>query len=144
MQKLITFFLGAAVFWVINNASASDLDKKPFYANGKIEREIGYSQAIRSSDTLYISGSVGKGDMPGAIRQAYDKLKATLVAHGLDFGNVVKENVFTTDLDGFIKNKDVRKAYYGSDYPAATWVQVQRLFSPSFVVEVELTAVFPK
>ncbi|PYI89830.1 MAG: RidA family protein, partial [Verrucomicrobia bacterium] len=52
--------------------------------------------------------------------------------------------VFTTDLDGFIKNKDVRKAYYGSDYPAATWVQVQRLFSPSFVVEVELTAVFPK
>jgi len=144
MQKLIRFFLGAAVFWVINNASASDLDKKPFYANEKVEREIGYSQAIRSGDTLYISGSVGKGDMPGAIRQAYDKLKATLVAHGLDFGNVVKENVFTTDLDGFIKNKDVRKAYYGSDYPAATWVQVQRLFSPSFVVEVELTAVFPK
>src|SRR5438552_18238131 len=141
MQKLIRFFLGAAVFWVINNASASNLDKKPFYANEKVEREIVYSQAIRSGDTLYISGSVGKGDMPGAIHQAYDKLKATLVADGLDFGNVVKENVFTTDLDGFIKNKDVRKAYYGSDYAAATWVQVQRLLPTSFFRGAELTTV---
>ena len=144
MLKLIRLLLGAVVFWMINSAGASDLDKKAVYANEKIEREIGYSQAIRSGDTLYISGSVGKGDMPEAIRQAYDKLKATLTANGLDFHNVVKENVFTTDLDAFIKAKEIRKDYYGQDFPAATWVQVQRLSSPSFVVEVELTAIFPK
>jgi hypothetical protein len=36
-----------------------------------------------------------------------------------------------------------RKEYYGGDFTAATWVQVQRLYLPSFGVEVEVTAVFP-
>ena len=123
---------------------ASDIPKKTFHLNEKVETEIGYAQAVRIGDTLYVSGSVGAGEMAGAIHQAYDELKKTLAAHGLDFRNVVKENVFSTDLDAFIKNKDIRKEYYGSDYPAATWVQVQRLYLPTFVVEIEITAVFPK
>jgi len=60
----------------------------------------------------------------------------------LDFSDVVKENVYATDLDAFIRNKDLRKAYFGRSFPAATWVQVQRLYVPSLVVEVELTARF--
>ena len=144
MHKIIKLFLGAALILGVSRALAADPDKKPFYLNEKLERDIGYAQAVRVGDTLYISGSVGKGEMAEAIRHAYDELKATLTAHGLDFRNVVKENVFTTDLDAFIKNKDLRKGYYGNEYPAATWVQVQRLYLPSFVVEVELTAVFSK
>jgi 2-iminobutanoate/2-iminopropanoate deaminase len=59
--------------------------------------------------------------MPLAIRELYDELKKTLAVRGLDFRNVVKENVFTTDLDAFKASKEIR-----------------------FVVEVELVAVFPK
>ena len=99
---------------------------------------------MRIGDTLYISGSVGAGEMPSAIRESYDELKRTLAAHGLDFRNVVKENVFTTDLDAFKASKDIRKEYYGTECPAGTWVQVQRLYLPKFVVEVELVAVLPK
>ena len=78
--------------------------------------------------------------MPDAIRMAYGNLKATLLANGLTFKNVIKENVYTTDLDAFIESQDVRKGFYGADFPAATWVQVQRLYRPAFVVEIELTA----
>jgi enamine deaminase RidA (YjgF/YER057c/UK114 family) len=53
---------------------------------------------------------------------------------------VVKETVFATDLDAFVKNKEIRKEFYGPALPAATWVQVQRLYSPSLVLEVEVTA----
>jgi 2-iminobutanoate/2-iminopropanoate deaminase len=74
----------------------------------------------------------------------YDRLQKTLEANGLSFADVVKENVYTTDLDAFIQNKDLRKKYYGQAFPAATWVQVQRLYVPSLVVEVELTAVYRK
>ena len=95
---------------------------------------------MRSGNTLQISGSVGAGPMPDAIRMAYDELKATLAANGLAFRDVIKENVYTTDIDAFIKAKDIRKTYYGADFPAATWVQVQRLYEPTDVVEVELTA----
>jgi 2-iminobutanoate/2-iminopropanoate deaminase len=124
-------------------AVESDAARKDFHLNPSVEHDIGYSQAVRIGDTLYISGSVGAGDMPAAIHQAYDELKATLKAHGLDFGAVVKENIYTTDIDAFIKHMEIRKHYYGTTMPAATWVQVQRLYLPDHVVEVELVAVFP-
>ena len=122
----------------------SVLKKDCYHANAAVETEIGYCEAIRTRDQLHISGSVGAGDMPDAMHHAYDTIRKTLSAHGLDFHNVVHENVYATDLDAFIRNKDLRKEYYGSDFPAATWVQVQRLYLPAFVVEVEVTAQFPK
>ena len=124
--------------------AAAPLAKSEFHLNEQVERDIGYSQAVRVGDTLYISGSVGAGDMATAIRQAYGELKATLAAHGLDFRHVVKENVYTTNLDEFIKYKAIRKEYYAGELPAATWVQVSRLYDPAHVLEVELVAVFPK
>jgi enamine deaminase RidA (YjgF/YER057c/UK114 family) len=114
--------------------------KDCFHLSEKIEKEIGYCQAIRTGNSLHISGSVGAGDMPDAMRHAYDEIRKTLAAHGLDFHNVTKENVYATDLDAFIRNKDIRKEYYGTDFPSATWVQVQRLYLPTFVVEIEVTA----
>jgi 2-iminobutanoate/2-iminopropanoate deaminase len=108
------------------------------------ETEIGYCQALRSGNTLYISGTVGEGSMPDAIRMAYEGLSETLKAHGLGFDDVVSERVYTTDLDAFIKHKEIRKQYYSAGFPAATWVQVQRLYLPSFTVEIELIAEFPR
>ena len=118
--------------------------KACFHRNAEIEIDIGYCEALRSGNTLHISGSVGSGDMPTAMHKAYDTIKQTLAANGLEFRHIVKENVFATDLDAFIRNKDIRKEYYGTDFPAATWVQVQRLYLPAFVVEVEVTAEFPR
>jgi 2-iminobutanoate/2-iminopropanoate deaminase len=114
-------------------------DKRCFHLHN-IESAIGYCQAVRSGHVLQISGSVGRGAMADAIRMAYEELQSTLEGNGLTFRDVIKENVYTTDLDAFIREKAVRNAYYGLDFPAATWVQVQRLYDPTFVVEVELTA----
>ena len=66
-----------------------------------------------------------------------------VTANGLSFDDVVKETVFATDLDAFIANKALRKPFYGPRLPAATWVQVQRLYDPSYVLEVELVAEAP-
>lgn len=114
-----------------------------FHRHAAIESEIGYCQAVRSGDTLYISGTVGEGAMPDAIRMAYQGLQETLQAHGLGFGDVVHERVYATDLDAFIGHKEIRKQYYATGFPAATWVQVDRLYAPSFTVEIELIAEFP-
>jgi len=114
-----------------------------FHRNEVVEKEIGYCQALRSGNRLYISGIPGQGEMPAAARSAYDRLKLVLEANGLGFTDVVKENVYATDLDAFIKVKDLRKDYYGETVPAATWVQVQRLYAPALVVEIELVAEYP-
>ncbi len=111
-----------------------------FHENEAVENDIGFCQAFRDGDTLRISGVAGQGDMTAAVRSVYKRLESTLKANGLSFADVVKENVYATDLDAFIRNKDIRKEFYGRFFPAATWVQVQRLYLPSFVVEIELTA----
>lgn len=125
-------------------STGAPLKSECFHANAAVETEIGYCQAVRVGDTLYISGTVGKGEMPAAVEHVYGTLKKTLEARGLGFQHVVKETVYTTDLDAFIGQKELRKQYYGASLPAATWVQVSRLFSPSFVIEIEVTAQYPK
>ena len=116
------------------------VDGPYFHRNESIENDIGYCQALRNGNTLDISGIAGQGDMASAVRSAYERLSLTLEANGLSFADVVKENVFATDLDPFIRNKEIRKEFYGQSFPAATWVQIQRLYLPSFIVEINLTA----
>lgn len=116
-----------------------------FHDDQSFEVEVGYCQAVRTGRTLYISGHAGKGDMPTAIQAVYEHLQKTLKANGLTFANVVKENVYSTDLDAFIRNKSLRQQYYANTpLPAATWVQVQRLYTPALVLEVELVAEYPQ
>jgi len=121
-------------------ATSPPFAKSCYHRNESVETDIGYCQAVRSGNTLYISGTVGQGEMPAAVRAVYERLQKTLEANGLKFADVVKENVYTTNLDAFEQSKAIRKEFYGSSFPAATWVQVQRLFAPSLVLEVELTA----
>jgi len=114
------------------------------FKSGDWEDTYGYRQAVRVGNTLYVSGAVGGGDMPDAIRTAYGKLSRALAHFGLGFQHVVKENVFTTQLDALKEHRAVRKEFYGTDFPAATWVQIDRLFQPNYVIEVEIIAVFPE
>jgi 2-iminobutanoate/2-iminopropanoate deaminase len=116
-----------------------------FHENEAFELEVGFCQAVRSGRTLYVSGNAAKGEMASAIRTVYGDIQKTLAANGLTFANVVKENVYSTDLDAFIQNKAVRKPFYANTpLPAATWVQVQRLYTPAIVLEVEVVAEYPK
>lgn len=114
------------------------------YKGGDWEDDIGYRQAVRVGQMLYISGVAASGEMPAAIRSAYGELEKILKAHGLTFKNVVKENVYTTQLDALKANQPLRNTYYGKDFPAATWVQIARLYDADHVLEVELIAVFPE
>lgn len=110
---------------------------------GDWEDDIGYRQAVRVGNTVYVSGTVGSGAMPAALREAYGVLANTLKHYGLDFRHVVKETIHTTDLEALRANLALRRAYYGKDFPAATWVQVSRLYEPTHVIEVEIIAIIP-
>jgi enamine deaminase RidA (YjgF/YER057c/UK114 family) len=138
MKKLLVAALTLAL-----SQLAGAQERKCYNLDPAFERKMGYCQAVRVGNTLYISGTAASGDMPVAIGKVYADLKKTLAAHGLGFADVVKENVYATDLEAFIKHHEIRKAMYTGGYPVATWLQVPRLFTPELVVEVELVAVFP-
>ncbi len=146
MRSLVTLLAMSVV--VLSGCSAAPsrpTQRTCFHDDQAFETEVGYCQAVRVGQTLYVSGHAAKGEMAAAIQKVYTELQKTLEANGLTFADVVKENVYATDLGAFIQNKAVRRPFYsGTPLPAATWVQVQRLYTPANVLEVELVAQYPK
>ena len=126
--------------------------KEVFHLNN-YEKDFGYAQAVLIDKTLYVSATVAAdtqgrliapGDMAGQLRAVYTNLQHTLEAHGVSFEHVVKETLYTTDMDTLLKSKDVRLEFYEKErLPAAAWVQVQRLVDPGFLVAVDVVAELP-
>ncbi len=126
--------------------------KQVFHLN-TYEKDFGYSQAVLIDKTLYISGSVAAdqngrlvspGDMAGQMRAAYSNIRRTLAAHGAGFEEVVKETIYTTDMDALLKASDLRFEYYNKErLPTTSWVQVQRLVDSGFLVQIEVIAELP-
>ena len=82
--------------------------------------------------------------MAGQMRAAYSEIRRTLAAHGAGFEQVVKETIYTTDMDALLKASDLRFEYYGKErLPATSWVQVQRLIDTRFLVQIEVVAELP-
>ena len=124
-----------------------------YHANLELESELGFSQAVRVDDLLFISGTVAMSadravsEVDGAVdqyRTIYQTLGRVLEAHGLDFGDVVKETIFVQDLaDFFARGNIVRMSFYpGDSFPAATAVEVSRIGFEGHRVEIELVASF--
>lgn len=130
-------------FQAIGQKKTSAIKKIKYNSDKNFEDSIGYTEAVRVGNTIYISGSVGWGKMDEAIKIVYDQLSKILQNYHATFENVVKENLYTLDIDSVKKYMEVRRAYYKNDFPAATWVEVKRLFNPGLVLEVELIAILP-
>ena len=129
-------------------AQTDQIVKKKFHG-GKFNSQdtaAGYAAALLADNTLYISGAIGKGTIAEQLQGIYTNLGNILQAYGASYKNVVKETLFTTDIEAVKTNNGIRKAFYNGDFPAATWVQITRLFSarPDAQIEVELIAHLPK
>jgi len=87
---------------------------------------------------------VARDVTPEGITRVYQSLERSLKSFGATFQNVVKENLYTTDMEAMKKYNDARKVFYKGDFPAATWMGVARLFMADAKLEVELIAHLPK
>lgn len=117
------------------------------------EQNFGYAQAVKVGHTIYVAGTfpvdgegrlVGPGDIEAQLEAVYSNLGRTLEANGATFEHVVRENIFTTDMEALLAAADYRFQYYArSSLPTGTWVQVERLVDPGFMVQIEVTAELP-
>ncbi|MEW6648257.1 MAG: RidA family protein [Pseudomonadota bacterium] len=103
----------------------------------KAPKAIGtYSQAVKVGTTVYLSGQIPlvpetmevvQGDMRAQVRRVFDNLKAVAEAAGGSLADVVKLNVFLTDLTHFPLVNEVMAEYFAQPYPARAAVQVAAL-----------------
>ena len=144
----IRFIIITALICIASFASAqTDTISKKKYHWGRAtsDTSAGYAQAVLVDNVLYISGTVGRGTTMGEqLQSTYQGIERTLKSYGLTFQHVVKENLYATDIEAVKSNNAIRKAFYKGDFPAATWVQISRLYMPTALVEVEVIAHLPK
>jgi reactive intermediate/imine deaminase len=95
-----------------------------------------YSQAVRVGNTIWVSGQIPldprtkdlvTGDFEAQVRQVFDNLKAIIVAAGAVLDDVVKANVYLTDLGHFALVNKVMAEYFREPYPARAAVGVAAL-----------------
>jgi len=108
-------------------------------------------QVTGAQSVLFCAGQVsidpeGKlqhvGDYRGQLNCVLDNIEKVLQGGGFTVADIVRINIFTTDVDGFVANRDVllkRFVAAGGRY-ASTLVGVARLARPEFLVEIEATA----
>jgi reactive intermediate/imine deaminase len=103
----------------------------------KAPKAIGtYSQAVKVDRTVYLSGqiplvpetmSIIDGDISDQITQVFENLKAVANAAGGDFSDIVKLNVFLTDLSNFPLVNEIMGHYFQEPYPARAAIGVAAL-----------------
>ena len=95
-----------------------------------------YSQAVRTGDTVYVSGQIPldpatgqlvAGDIDAEIRRVFENLKAIATAAGGSLDDVVKLGVFLTDLTHFPRVNEIMATYFAEPYPARAAVGVAAL-----------------
>lgn len=95
-----------------------------------------YSQAVRVGTTVYLSGQIPlapatmtlvEGDMRVQIRQVFENLKAVAIAAGGSLDDIVKLNVFLTDLVHFPLVNEIMATYVREPYPARAAIGVAAL-----------------
>jgi enamine deaminase RidA (YjgF/YER057c/UK114 family) len=82
------------------------------------------------------------GDMRAQIGQCLDNLETLLTQAGMSFADVMKLNIYTTDLDAFFEHYEVfatRLGEAGCRF-AGTLLGIQRLADPALMLELEATA----
>ena len=95
-----------------------------------------YSQAVKTGSTVYMSGQIPlipetmemvEGDIRQQIHRVFQNLQAVAKAAGGDLSDVVKMNVFLTDLTNFPQVNEVMAEYFQQPYPARAAIGVAAL-----------------
>ncbi len=152
------FFVSSLLFMSCNNAETTKASatepaatEAPEYFNlrPKLEKEYGYTHAVKIGDDLKISGAVSMNDSgmivaPGNMEQqmknCYTDLEKILQHYGYTYDDVVAENIYTTNMAEFIKVSGFRNSIYKKQFPTGTWLEVKGLAVEGQLIEIDMEA----
>jgi enamine deaminase RidA (YjgF/YER057c/UK114 family) len=112
----------------------------------KIENEWGFSDAVVTGDTIYLSGVVagvreGETDLQLGYTRAFERIGAILKNAGASWDDVVEITTFHTDLTTQMPAiAAVKNHYMKAPFPAWTAIQVSRLIPPNGITEIKIVA----
>ncbi|MCL1047430.1 RidA family protein [Shewanella sp. 1_MG-2023] len=117
--------------------------EKIIIATDKAPQAIGtYSQAVKVGSTVYLSGQIPlvpstmqmvSDDFSEQVVQVFENLTAVTEAAGGSMADIVKLNIFLTDLSHFATVNEIMARYFTQPYPARAAIGVKQLPKDSLV-----------
>ncbi|MBB1270479.1 RidA family protein [Shewanella sp. SR44-3] len=117
--------------------------EKIIIATDKAPQAIGtYSQAVKVGTTVYLSGQIPldpktmamvSDDFSAQVVQVFENLTAVCEAAGGTMADIVKLNIFLTDLSHFATVNEIMSRYFSQPYPARAAIGVKQLPKDSLV-----------
>ena len=94
-----------------------------------------YSQAVKVNNTIFLSGQIGLDPktmqlvdgIENQIHQVFKNISEVVKVSGASMSNIVKLNIYLTDLVHFAKVNEIMKQYFSEPYPARAAVGVASL-----------------
>ena len=124
-----------------------------FSLRPQLEKEYGYTHAVRIGHDIKVSGAVSmddkgvptaEGDLLQQMKNCYSDLDKVLKHYGCTFDDVVVENIMTTNMPEFIKQSGYRNEIYKKQFPTGSWSGVRELALPGLMIEIELEVYKPR
>ena len=161
LSKLIGFTFFIALF--IQSCNTATDSNKPikdstssrtetaeyFNLRPALEKQYGYTHAVKIGNELIISGAVsmtdsgvviGAGNMELQMKNCYTDLGKILQHYGYTFDDVFKENVYTTNMKEFERVSGYRNSIYKKQFPTGTWLEVKGLALDNQLIEIDMEA----
>ncbi len=89
-------------------------------------------------------GSIaGIGDIEAQTKQVCENLKAAVEAAGGNMDDIVRVDVYVRNMEHFDKIHKVRREYFKAPAPASTMVEICKMTSPDYLIEINAIAVLP-
>jgi len=143
MIKKLKIIMVVAVVFLSGCVQNQKIERKNYYS---WENDYGYSQVVKTGNTLYVSGiASNKVTLDGQIEEIYTFIQRILKDYSVDTSAIVKQVIYTTDIEALKSKTALRKSYFKiNEYPSSTIVQIERLYEEKHILEVEIVAIITK
>ena len=113
------------------------------------EEKVAYSRAVQIGNNIEIAGTVATdGEKCIALDDPYEqtifilgKIKSTLETMGAGLEDVIRTRMFVTNIERWEEVGRAHGEFFKGINPVTTMVEVSRLISPDYLVEIEASAI---
>lgn len=113
------------------------------------EAKVGYSRAVKIGNIIEVSGTVasdgdqliGKDNPYEQTKFAIQKIEKALIEAGATLADVIRTRIFVTDISQWQEIGRAHGEFFGDIRPCTTMLEVSKLISSDYLVEIEASAV---
>lgn len=119
-------------------------------SGAKWENIVGYSRAVRVGNTVEVTGTVavddsgnvvGKNDPYLQTKFIIQKIEKVLIQCGSSLNDVVRTRMFVTDISRWEEYGKAHNDFFHNIKPCTSMIEISRLISQEYLIEIEATAI---